>query len=62
MVEAHLCSPAGVLQVALAPEEHLEQAHEQHEGSAAARRGERRPRLRHGTVARYGHLEEVKPF
>lgn len=48
---ARLGPAAGVLQVALRPDEHLEQTHEEHEGGAAARVGERGARPRHRAVA-----------
>jgi len=48
---------ARVLDVALRPDEHLQQAHEQHERRPAARAGQRRPRLGHRAVAAATHPE-----
>lgn len=48
--DASLRTAAGVLQVALWPDEDFEQPHEQHKGWAPARAGQGGPRLRHRTV------------
>lgn len=50
---------ARVLDVALRPDEHLQQAHEQHVRGPAARAGQRRTRLGHRAVARAAHPESV---
>lgn len=47
---ATLRAAAGVLQIALWPDEHFKQPHEEHEGWTPARAGQSGPRLRHRTV------------
>lgn len=42
---------ARVLDIALRPDKHFQQAHEQHERRPAARAGQRRTRLGHRTIA-----------
>lgn len=44
-------STTRILQVALGPDEHLEQTHEQHERGATTSARKRRPRLSHRAVA-----------